>query len=313
MNKQQDVDLNMFYAVKTVDEKYQSTWATNAVYAATHNLFVGKIPLIEQNRDAQMVTATGITVDKTTKRNLMTDKALFISNRMQSYAAVAGNSDLLASIRYSASDMKKARDTSIIGICDTIVAKANANVSALATYGITAALITDLQTAISNFTATLSKPRTVKSQTKTATENLAVLFKETNDLLTKRMDLDIEVFKATKPDFYSQYKTARNVISNTGSVAAVLGKATLKDNGTPVSGVTFSFKPSGNGQAKMVATQSNHSLVKKSAAKGQFRIQNMAEGTYIVTVTKLGIKEQTLTINVINGETTNLVVELERA
>lgn len=115
---------------------------------------VAKIPLIEQNRDAQLLETTGITTDKTTKRTSMTDKALFIINRMQSYANVVTNPELLESIKYSASDLKKKRDSDVIGICNIVIAKANANATALATYGVTAkAMITELQAAITAYTA----------------------------------------------------------------------------------------------------------------------------------------------------------------
>lgn len=64
---------------------------------------------------------------------------------MQSYANVVNNPELLESIKYSASDLKKARDTDVIGICNTVLAKANANAAAIVAYGVTAVMITDLQ------------------------------------------------------------------------------------------------------------------------------------------------------------------------
>ena len=194
MNTNQEDRLSMYYVVKNTCEKYQTTWTTNAVFAATYNLWVAKIPLIETNRDAQILETTGITTDKTAKRVLMTDKALFIENRLQSYANATSNPELLESIQYSASDLKKARDTDVVGICNTILAKANANATALVTYGVSAVMITDLQVAITAYSTTLSKPVAARSQTKTATENLIKLFKEADDLLIKRLDLDIEIF-----------------------------------------------------------------------------------------------------------------------
>lgn len=59
------------------------------MFAATFNLWVAKIPLIEANSDAQIQETTGKTTDKVAKRNSMTDKTLFIVNRLQSYANVA--------------------------------------------------------------------------------------------------------------------------------------------------------------------------------------------------------------------------------
>ena len=201
----QEDNLTMYYGVKNTCERFQSTWTANAAFAAAYNFWAAKIPMIEQNRDAQLLETTGVTTDKKGKRAFMTEKALYIENRLQSYGNVVNNPELLESVSYTPSDMKNARDTDIAGICNTILTRANANAAALVNYGVTAGMITELQTAITTYVATLAKPSAAKSQTKNATENLTKLFKEANDILTKRLDLDIELFKVSKPDFYSQY------------------------------------------------------------------------------------------------------------
>ena len=312
MNINQEDKFSMYYVVKNTCEKYQTTWTTNAVFAATYNLWVAKIPLIEQNRDAQTLETTGITTDKTAKRNSMTEKTLFMINRLQSYANVVNNPELLESIKYSASDLKKSRDTDVIGICNTVVAKANANAAAIATYGVTAAMITELQAAITAYSATLAKPKAAKSQTKTATENLSKLFKEADELLVKRLDLDIELFKTSKPEFYSQYKTARIIIPTGGGATSVLGSVNLAGSGEPLKGVSFTFVAETNGMMKTAAaTETTKPIVKKSADKGKFRA-TLPESTYKVIVEKIGYKKQEVTITVVNGETTNLNIELEK-
>ena len=241
----------------------------------------------------------------------MNDKALFMVNRLQSFANVTNNAELLESVQYSASDLKMARGVDAVGICNTILAKANANASNLVTYGDTPAMITDLQAAITDYSTSLAKPKAAKSQTKTATENLATLFKDSYDLLTKRLDLDIELFKTSKPDFYSQYKTARIVFATSGSASSVLGSVTNAGSGEPLKGVTFTFVPGNNGQMKAAAAETTKPIVKKNAAKGKFRV-SLAEGTYRVIVGKIGFKEQEVVITVANGETTNLKIELEK-
>ena len=312
MNINQEDKFSMYYVVKNTCEKYQTTWTTNAVFAATYNLWVAKIPLIEQNRDAQTLETTGITTDKTAKRNSMTEKTLFMINRLQSYANVVNNPELLESIKYTASDLKKSRDTDVIGICNTVVAKANANAAAIATYGVTAAMITELQAAITAYSATLAKPKAAKSQTKTATENLSKLFKEADELLVKRLDLDIELFKTSKPEFYSQYKTARIIIPTGGGATSVLGSVNLAGSGEPLKGVSFTFVAETNGMMKTAAaTETTKPIVKKSADKGKFRA-TLPESTYKVIVEKIGYKKQEVTITVVNGETTNLNIELEK-
>jgi hypothetical protein len=311
MNVNQEDKLNMYYVVKNTCEKYQATWTSIAAFAATYNLWVAKIPLIEQNRDAQTASTTGVATDTTAKRQTMADKALFMANRLQSLANATNNAELLESVQYSASDLKKARGVDVVGFCNTILAKANANAANLVTYGVTPAMITDLQAAITAYSTSLAKPKAAKSQTKTATENLATLFKDSYDLLTKRLDLDIELFKTSKPDFYSQYKTARIIIATNGSASSVLGSVTSAGSGEPLKGVTFTFVPGTNGQMKAAAAETVKPIVKKSAAKGKFRA-SLAEGTYRVTVGKIGFKEQEVVITVANGETTNLKIELEK-
>ena len=312
MNINQEDKFSMYYVVKNTCEKYQTTWTTNAVFAATYNLWVAKIPLIEQNRDAQTLETTGITTDKTAKRNSMTEKTLFMINRLQSYANVVNNPELLESIKYTASDLKKSRDTDVVGICNTVLAKANANAAAIVTYGVTAAMITELQAAITAYSATLAKPKAAKSQTKTATENLTKLFKEADELLVKRLDLDIELFKTSKPEFYSQYKTARIIIPTGGGATSVLGSVNLAGSGEPLKGVSFTFVAETNGMMKTAAaTETTKPIVKKSADKGKFRA-TLPENTYKVIVEKIGYKKQEVTITVVNGETTNLNIELEK-
>lgn len=311
MNSNQEDKFSMYYVVKNTCEKYQATWVTNAVFAATYNLWAGKLPLIEQNRDAQTLETTGTTTDKNVKRFGMIDKTIFIAKRIQSYCNVVNNPELLESVQYSASDMKKARDTDVIGIADTILAKANANAAAIVTYGVTAAMITELQTAITAYAATLAKPKVVKSQSKTATENITKLFKEADDILTKRLDLDIELFKTSKPDFYSQYKTARIIIPTGGDSTSVLGSVSYAENGEPAKGVTFTIIPENKGLMKATSNGTSKPIVKKSTEKGNFRTK-LAEGSYIVKVKKIGCKEQELTMIVANGETTYLNVKLEK-
>lgn len=312
MTSQQEDSLNMYYAVIAVFIKFMAIWSKNTVFAASQALFAAKVPLIELNRDAQMSTSKGITTDKKVKRSMVVEKALFIVNRLQSYATVIANNDLFESMRFNSWKLNKCRDTDVVGYCNNIIAKANANLANLASYSVTAIVIADLQKAVTDYAAYIAKPRTVTTVTKNATQNLAVLFKEENDILNKRMDLDIEVFKISNPDFYSQYKTSRQIISTSGSATAVKGVVMAKDNGELLRNVTLTFAAVENSLMKAAISATGKEIVKKSATKGQFRIANLAEGTYVVTIRKIGYMDQTITITVANGETTNVIIELQK-
>ncbi|MBK8807853.1 MAG: carboxypeptidase regulatory-like domain-containing protein [Bacteroidales bacterium] len=123
------------------------------------------------------------------------------------------------------------------------------------------------------------------------------------------MDLDIELFKTSNPDFYSQYKTARLVRPTRGGATSVLGSVTEAQSGEPIKGVTFTFVAVSNGTVKGATAELPKPIVKKSAEKGKFRA-SLPENTYHVTVEKIGFQKQELTITVASGETTYLHVEL---
>ena len=311
MNRAQEDKLSMFYVVRHTCEKYRDTWAGNAVFAATYGQWAAKIPLIEQNRDAQLLEISGITVDKLAKRKSMTDKALFAVNRLRSYATVANNPELRESVKYSATDLKKSRDSDLAGICGIVAAKASAHAAAIAAYGVSAAVIGELQAAIASFMAVIAKPKSAKSQAKTGTENIARLLREANELLTMRMDLDIEQFRTLKPEFYSQYKSARIISATKGRVSAVVGRAASAATGEGLKGVTFTFVPEPALPVRETGHDRPRPVVKKSAAKGRFRVP-LPENTYRVTAEKLGYKKQMHMVTVVSGERTYLDVALER-
>jgi len=312
MNGLQDDFLKMVYTVRAVIDKFNSVWAANIVFVATYNLFTSKTESIEQNRNAQMANSRGVTTDKKVKRDDLAQKALFIVNRIRSYATVIANNELLESVRFTQSSFDKCRDMDLIGIVELIITKANENMTALDTYGVTPALITGLQEALTAYTGYIAKPRTVTSQTKNATENLSVLFKEVNSILTKRMDLDIEVFKSTNPDFYSQYQTARLVVQSTGATTAVKGEIIDNETGKPVKYAMLTFVPSTNGAPKSAEAKKDAAMVKKTADKGKFRGKNLAQGAYDVYIEKVGYKLKVVTINIVNGDSTDLNVGLDK-
>ncbi|SDD20287.1 carboxypeptidase-like regulatory domain-containing protein [Williamwhitmania taraxaci] len=311
MTSNQEDKLSMYYVVKNTCEKYQATWTTNAVFAATYNLWAEKIPLIEANRDIQALGISGVTISKSEKREIMIVNTLFVEKRVQSYANVENNSELLESIKYTASDLKKARDNDVVAMCNIVYTKARANAPAIETYGVTEDIFAKLQNSIAEYSASLPQPKAARSQAKTATENLSKYFKEADNLLAKRLDLDIELFKTTKPEFYSQFKTARIVIATGGFATSVIGCITNTTTGQPMKGATITFVATNGGTTKAAATAPTKPVVKRSANKGKFRA-SLHENTYRVTVEKIGFKKQELTISVARGESTDLNIGLEK-
>ncbi|OFX60327.1 MAG: hypothetical protein A2046_02690 [Bacteroidetes bacterium GWA2_30_7] len=307
MQNSQEDKLSMCLKTESTCDKFQTVWNSNNAFKATYNLLKSRIRLVEQNRDIQITNITGVTSEKAIKRVAMTDKALFIANRLESYARVSANTELLANIHFTASDMDKARDTNIVGICDLILSKANTYATELANYDVPATTITDLQTAITTYTSVVTKPQTSKAILKNATQNIAQYIKEIDELLATRLDLDIEVFKTTNPDFYSQYKTARIIIS-TGGQTTALSVLINDKNGNPIPKVSALITniPKNPNNKEVI-----NEISKKTGTKGTFRVVNLVEGNYKIKIRKIGYVEKSLNFTVVNGETTKLILILE--
>ncbi len=312
MNSYQDEKLQMYHVVFSICEDHKSAWMNNLVFAAAYDLWKAKIPMIERYRDAQLSITSGIIANKLALRTTMTEKALFVANRIQSYANVINNLELYQSVQFPVSKVKRAKDNTVIGICNTILAVADEHLDEIADYGVTTDTFTEFQTAINNFLAILAKPASAKLGTKNATANLAKLIREADELLMKRLDLDIELFKTSDPDFYNLFLSSRIIPNSGSSKSSVLGNVMLAGTTIPVKGVTFIFTAENSGQMKAVGAEPAKPIVKTSTAKGNVRIDKLPESPYTVSVQKTGFKDQTLHLFVVDGETTKFTIEIER-
>jgi Carboxypeptidase regulatory-like domain len=296
MNAQQENILTMYYSVQELGNQTTHLWQTNLPFKTAFDLFIAKLPLIEQYRNIQSVNLTGIAQTKTSRRTELSELAFFVANRLQSYALAINDQELLAKINYPRSTFNGYRDTDLLGLCNTIYEQAQTHLAQLANYSLDASTLSDLQTAIQAYQAQIAKPRTSKSTAKTATSNLLDLFKTTSKLLRERLDRDIEVFKRTQPDFYKQYFIARQIVKTTKSKLALRIQVKEADSGIPLPNAIIQL---GEGNES-----------KKTTEQGRCQVKNLPVGTYQLSFEKKGYLSQNLQINIIEGETTEVSVEM---
>ena len=259
----------------------------------------------QENDESGNITA------KNQIRATLITQTMDVIRKTVAYATVVNNSVLFEQVKYTESAVNKSSDSNLTSISQVVHDAANANAAALVAYGVTAANITTLQATIISFIAAIPKGRVGTTDGEEATQLLATLFKTLTDTWTK-IDTLVEVVKVTQPNFYSEYQNVRKVISTGTGSFALQASAKELNNGEPISKATFTFAPS-NGLLKSAATNGKDNIVKKTAAKGKFNIKSMAEGTYTVTITKPGYKDQFVTVNVVSGELAKLDVVLEKA
>jgi hypothetical protein len=74
--------------------------------------------------------------------------------------------------------------------------------------------INSLKKRVDGFDGVKSKPREKIATSSAATKRLPRLFRQANEVLTRRLDKLAVKLNASQPKFYEEYRAARNVVGN---------------------------------------------------------------------------------------------------
>ena len=266
--------------------------------------------------EQQKISKTGITANKNQLRRQLVVMAGDNARKLKAYGKFTNNQTLIGEIDFSESDFKKASDTALKDLAQIVYDRAQSNVASLASYGISTITQTALLAAINGYNATLAAPRIGITVTSQATKQLSALFATADGLLAS-MDAAVEIIRLTQVNFYNGYKSARKIIRTAGAGLAVKGVVMDTVTGAGLKGATVTLTPTASPSLMKAASSPSANVKvathsKKTADKGGFRIKSLAEGTYEMTVSKVGYATQTLTVNVNDGEMTTVDVALEK-
>lgn len=269
----------------------------------THTILYNTKTQQESNRK-------GDTVSKNVQRTALITQALDINHRVVAYATNVNNNSLLGVMNYSESKLKKCSDLKLVTNCQVIRDNANGNIAALATYGVTPAMLTTLQAAITAFNHTAQKSRILATDTSEATVTIGVLL---NTLKTNwaKIDTLVKMVKMSHPSFYDEYLKVRKVISQGRSSLAMKVQVVNAETGMPEANVSLTLAPY-DGMQKSVVAGKIKDIVKKTAPGGGCNYKSLADGRYMLTAHKQGLKKDVHIIDVVSGEMTGVMIQLER-
>jgi len=269
---------------------------------------------IQNVGEQQKIDKKGGTVGKKQFAANLVTIAADNARKLSAYAKFTNNPTLQGEVHITEGSFRNFSDSDLKDYAQIIYDRAQTNVAALASYGITAATQTAFLAAINAYNASLSTPRVNTTVTSQATKQLVLLF-DTADAALENMDASVEIIRLTQPNFYNGYRTARKIVNTSVSTFAFKAKVTDAQTGAPLANVTLTFIPVSNTGTLKAASTSNGkaSIVKKTANGGGLNVKNMPDGTYQVEIEKPGFKKQIVTINIVNGEMFVLEVALEKA
>ena len=218
MDKKQENQLSMFYAVQKTLALNNALWSgTPALVSATTELDQN-IVAIESCVERQVIDIRGFAKAKAQAETAMINLTLAVAGGVRAYATVSEDDVLAGKMSVTRSALLRHRDSVVAQHCQGIHTEATAVVASLAAYGITPAMLVDLQSAIDTYVAGNMAPRNAITLRKGSTSELKMLLKDTTKVLTKRLDALMELFAGTEPEFYRDYFNARVIVDlGTGS------------------------------------------------------------------------------------------------
>lgn len=247
------------------------------------------------------------TQQKDNSHQNLVDKILLNLHRFNAYITLKNDKQLAVTISFKVSDVKRAKDSKLVDYGTTLLNKGREMVAQLAEVGVTDASLDELSAALDAFKTTIPLPKLEESTETQINREIKRLIRE-NDSHRAKIDAIMEIARETNKSFYDSYRSLRRISKPTNNHIALSVNVTDSQTFQPISGVTITVslqQKSTSGSGKPVQ--------RKSAEKGGIRIKNLIEGTYTLVLSKLGYREQTLTINILSGETTTIAVKFDKA
>lgn len=217
MNQYQENRLSMAYATRQVLDQNSSTWNAIPALVTAKNELDANIKSIEDCLALQLRDITGHTEAKAVAKEEMGAQTVLVAGGVMAWAVATGDEGLAEEMNIFPSELNKYRDSAVAQRCQHVADSANAHIASLADYGVTAADVTALQTRIDAYLVLVQQPRNVITARKGATSEIGLLVRDTQKLLTRRLDMLMRRFVVSAPEFYRQYTNARIIIDRGGS------------------------------------------------------------------------------------------------
>ena len=223
MNDRQNSKLNMGQRTLETLKRYEQLYINIPPMVAAVAELKDNITSI---RDVQLekvqVNVSAASLEKRAAERRMIEPSVKMSNALYVIGFTTENKDLITLQGISERSFYNATNNAALTLARKILGIAQEYASELANYGIGTAEITALETAIKDYHTLIAKPMDSIGEKKQKTTNLVQLFASFDSIFYDKLDKLMVLFKTSQPDFYDEYKTARNIIfQNEGKSTAV--------------------------------------------------------------------------------------------
>lgn len=277
MNGKHESKLNMYHAVVKHGDDNAAIVAAVPAFQTAFNAFKTKVSAISSTAQLEAQVISGVALDKAQLRTNLAQQATDLAAVIYAYASSVNNLVLREQVHFNLTDLLRLKDDLLGPTCSNIKDAAQANVAALAAYGITAASITAFSDAIDEYNTVVPSPRNAISLRAAYRTSIKNLFAEADNILKNQLDKLSVQFKTTQPDFLATYKNNRVIIDSAVSATQIKGKVTNADGTIPLIGVKVEVM----GQSISATTNT----------RGNYNIKPLSPGNYQVKFSKSGLQD----------------------
>jgi hypothetical protein len=215
MNDRQNAKLNMAQRVSDTLKRYENAYSkmapmVEAVSALNADIFA----IRDTQKERVAVNVPASSLEKREAERQMIEPCVKMANALYVIGFASNNKELLTMHGLSENSFYSVPNNATLALARHVLDLAHKNAAGLVAYGIDAAEIEALEKAIEAYHALISKPMDTIGERKQKTTNLVQLFAALDSTFYDRLDKLMVLFKKTDPEFYGEYRTARNIIFN---------------------------------------------------------------------------------------------------
>ena len=227
MNNSQLNKSNMYQAVDLVLDSHKDIWESLPGFVTAAGDLQANISTIASLAQVQSARS-GAAAEKGAALESLLDSAIQVAGATRASAVVNKDHELATRANFSRSELGRGRSAEVVSRCRNVWTAANDNLDVLGAFGVTATKLTAFKKRIDEFETAQPRPRQDLANTSAATQTLPELYRQTDELLNDCIDGLVVQFKASDPDFFNAYQSARKIVS------AGTRKAIVSPTPTPV-------------------------------------------------------------------------------
>lgn len=212
MNDALENKLTMYEAVASLLDSNTAKLASLTALTPVITDFKDRILAIKEKDTLANTAGAGNTAAKAADEAALINDAVTIASALFALGSATNDDRLKALSKVTKSSLVALRDTQLAIDVTNIKNLADAYAAPLAGYGITAPMIAELETKITNFNTSLGAREVGASVSTSAFSQLDVMFKDTDTLLKEQIDKIMVIFKNSDPQFYGEYVNSREII-----------------------------------------------------------------------------------------------------